>query len=114
MLAVLVFNAVAAIGNRLYPVPAGVPLPFGAYVVILTGWVAGASIGAFAASEFSGRGARWPGWGVGVLVTGAAVLNMLPQPHSIWGSIAAVAVVPAAGAAGTYLALRHPADAPPI
>jgi uncharacterized membrane protein YoaK (UPF0700 family) len=127
VLAGLVVQAIEALGNRRYPLPAGTNLddlasmkqavrllPAGAFLFVLAAWVAGAFVGAFVASQLSGRTSKWPSVTVGLLVLSAAVNSMLTLPHPIWIWIAAFVFVPAAGVVASRLAMRHPGDADPL
>jgi hypothetical protein len=126
VLAGLVVNTVDALRIDLYPWPDGTnpddiqslklavhALPAMALLLVLAGCVAGAAAGAYAASQFSGRAAKWPGVAVAVLVLGASVTTvLLPYPTWVW--VLAFVLVPAAGVAASQLAMRHPGDADPM
>ena len=126
VLASLVVNVMDALSTHLYPLPAGASdsadsmrqavrsLPRPAFLIILIGWVTGAAVGAYAACEFSGRKAKWPGIAVGLIVLVAAVVPMFALPHPRWLWAAAIVFVPAAGVAGSRFALRHPPDMDPL
>ena len=124
ILAALLVNTMDAVREHLFPLPEGtnasdsasmkqafMAQPAPAFLLILIGWTAGAGIGAYAACQFNGRTARWPGIAVGAIVLGGAVLTMIGLPHPTWLWVAAVPLVPGAGIVGTRLAMRHPADA---
>src|ERR1051326_7031029 len=120
MLATLIIQAILAVGNRLYPLPESTDLndaasvkaaigalPAGAFLVLLVAWVTGAGVGAYVASQLSGRSKAWPGFAVGVLILGASVIYMLTLPHPIWIWAGAILFVPAATIAANRFAIRH-------
>lgn len=126
ILAGLVVNTVDALCVHLYPWPDGTDpddiqslklairaLPATALLLVLSGCAAGAAVGAYAASQFSGRSAKWPGIAVSVLVLGASVTTIL-LPYPLWIRLAAFVVVPAAGVVANQFAMRHPGDADPL
>jgi hypothetical protein len=127
VLAGLVVQAIEALGNQMYPLPPGTDvddvasmkqaiasLPATAFLMVLAAWVSGAFVGAFVASQISGRTKRWPGIAVGLLVLAGSISSMLALPHPIWIWALAIVLVPAAGVAASYLAMRHPGDVDPL
>ena len=111
IVAILVVTAAEALGQRAYPLPAGVAadpaalralihtLPTGAFAFVLGGWVLGAGLGSWAALRVSRASTLRPGLIVGTVVLVAAAYNVWTIPHPLWLVAAAVLGIPAA----TYL-----------
>ncbi|HET7816294.1 MAG TPA: hypothetical protein VFK58_01785, partial [Sphingomicrobium sp.] len=100
--AILSIAAVEAVGNQLYPPPAGYDLttasaetlPVETLVWPAIGWFLGSIAGGWVARRVSGE--RWPGWAIAACVLAATVLNLALIRHPMW-MIVAGAVAPVAG-----------------
>jgi hypothetical protein len=95
--AMLLIMTIEAIGNQLYPPPAGydmaagsaASLPFGNLIFPVIGWLLGTLMGAWIAVRLSGH--DWAAWAVGGFVLAASMLNLLLITHPLWVIVAAVA-----------------------
>ena len=100
--AIAAIMAVEAIGNQLYPPPAGYDLteasaetlPFETLVWPVIGWFLGAIAGSWVAVRVSGE--RWSGWAIAACVLAATVLNLALIAHPLWMIVAGV-IAPIAG-----------------
>ncbi|HEU5285007.1 MAG TPA: hypothetical protein VFU20_00685 [Sphingomicrobium sp.] len=100
--AILSIAAVEAVGNQLYPPPAGYDmttasaetLPVETLVWPVIGWFLGSIAGSWVARRASGE--RWPGWAIAACVLAATVLNLALIRHPLWMIVAGV-VAPVAG-----------------
>jgi hypothetical protein len=121
LLSVLVVAGVDALGHMIYPPPAGVDLrdpaamriviaemPFGAFVIIVSGWVLGAGLGAGVATRLSRTGKTWPGGVVGGVTLAATGINLFTIAHPVWVVIAALIGIPLATWAGIRFAQTTP------
>ncbi|MGI8611223.1 MAG: hypothetical protein ACR2KH_02965 [Sphingomicrobium sp.] len=89
--------ALEAIGNQLFPPPAGYDmtsgsaetLPFETLVWPVIGWFLGAIAGCWVAVRVSGE--RWVGWAIAACVLAATILNLVLITHPLWMIIAGVA-----------------------
>ena len=111
-LAVAIFTvmAVEALGNQLYPPPAGYDmtqasaetLPFETLIWPVIGWFLGALAGGWVALRVSGE--RWTGWVIAACVLAATGLNFALITHPLW-MIAAGIIAPLLGG---WIAQRLP------
>jgi len=94
--AVATMVAVEAVGNRLFPPPAGydlsqgsaLSLPFETLVWPAIGWFLGALAGSWVAMRASGE--RWPAWVVAGCVLAATIFNLVLIRHPMWMIVAGV------------------------
>ena len=101
--ALVTIAAVEAIGNMLFPPPAGYDmtsrssetLPFATLVWPVIGWFLGAIAGSWVAIRVSRE--RWAGWAIGALVLAATILNLVLITHPLWMIVAGV-IAPLLGA----------------
>ncbi|MBA3512391.1 hypothetical protein [Sphingomonas sp.] len=101
--ALITIAAVEAIGNQLFPPPAGYDmtsgssetLPFETLVWPAIGWFLGAVAGSWVAIRVSGE--RWAGWAIAVFVLAATILNLVLITHPPWMIVAGV-IAPVLGA----------------
>lgn len=113
VLSVLVVAGLEALGHQIYPPPAGVDLrdpaamrtviarmPAGAFVILVSGWILGAGLGAWLATRLSGTGKAWPGGVVGGVTLAATVINLFTIPHPVWVVVAALIGIPLAAWVG--------------
>jgi sorbitol-specific phosphotransferase system component IIBC len=121
VLSVLVVVGVEALGHMIYPPPAGLDLrdpvamraviaemPFGAFVIVVFGWVLGAGLGAWLATRLSRTGKAWPGVAVGGLTLAATGVNLFTIAHPGWVVAAALIGIPLATWVGIRLAQPTP------
>jgi hypothetical protein len=122
VLSVLIVAGLEALGHQIYPPPAGVDLtdpaamrtlvaqmPVGAFVILVSGWVLGAGLGAWLATKLSGIGKAWPGGIVGGATLGATGINLFTIAHPVWVVIVALIGIPVA----TWVGIRLGQPAPP-
>ena len=101
--ALVTIAAVEAIGNMLFPPPAGYDmtsgssetLPFATLIWPVIGWFLGAIAGSWVAIRVSGE--RWAAWAIGALVLAATILNLVMITHPTWMIVAGV-IAPLLGA----------------
>ena len=88
---------VEALGQRIYPLPAGVDpsnaeslraaaanVPTGALLIVLLGWALGSAAGGWLAARIASRSPRLHGLALGLPLTAAGISNMLAIPHPPW------------------------------
>lgn len=122
VLSVLVVAGLDALGHQVYPPPAGVDLrdpaairtvtaqmPAGAFVIVVSGWILGAGLGAWLATRLSGTGKAWPGGAVGGVTLAATGINLFTIAHPVWVVIAALIGIPLA----TWVGIRLGQTTPP-
>lgn len=108
-------QAAEMITHRLYPFPPGADmkdmttikkfvatLPMPAFVLVLTGWLAGTLLGTFVAAKI-GR-SRIPAYVLGVLLFCAGVANSIIIPQPIWFSALSFVIFIAGPFVGVALA----------
>jgi hypothetical protein len=121
VLSVLVVAGVDALAHLIYPPPAGVDLrdpaamriiiaemPVGAFVIIVSGWILAAGLGAGLATRLSRTSKTWPGWAVGGVTLAATGINLFTIAHPVWVVIAALIGIPLATWAGIRFAQTTP------
>jgi hypothetical protein len=94
--AILTIMSLEAIGNQLYPPPAGYDmtsasaetLPFETLVWPVIGWFLGALAGSWVAVRICGE--RRAGWAIAGCVLAATVLNLALIAHPLWMVVAGV------------------------
>lgn len=101
--AILVILAVEAAGAKLFPMADEIEtgdaaaiaamvaaMPFGAKLLVVCGWLAGAFAGGYVAFRL----ARWEaaGWIVAMLVAAGGIANIVQIPHPLWMQLCAVAL----------------------
>lgn len=86
-------------------------MPAPAKMLILLGWFAGATAGAFTAATVARR--NWAAWVPAGLVLAAGLANLFLIPHPWWMAIGAVAVPVLGGWLGMKLATRRSARTRP-
>jgi hypothetical protein len=109
VLSLLIVSGVEAVGHMIYPPPAGIDvrdpaamriviaeMAFGAFVIIVSGWILGAGLGAWLATRLSGTGKTWPGGAVGGVTLAATGINLLAIAHPLWIVIVALIGIPLA------------------
>jgi hypothetical protein len=122
VLSVLIVAGLEALGHQIYPPPAGVDLtdpaamrtlvaqmPVGAFVILVSGWLLGAGLGAWLATKLSGIAKAWPGGIVGGATLGATGINLFTIAHPVWVVIVALIGIPVA----TWVGIRLGQPAPP-
>jgi hypothetical protein len=122
VLSLLVVAGVDALGHMIYPPPAGVDasdpaamrviiaeMPFGAFVIVVSGWILGAALGAWVATRLSRTGKAWPGGAVGGVTLAATGINLFTIAHPVWVVIAALIGIPLA----TWVGIRVGQPTPP-
>jgi hypothetical protein len=121
VLSVLVVAGVDMLAHQIYPPPAGVDprdpaamrtivaqMPVGAFVIIVSGWILAAGLGAGVATRLSHTGKTWPGWTVGGVTLAATAINLFAIAHPVWVIIAALIGIPLATWAGIRFAQTPP------
>jgi hypothetical protein len=121
VLSVLVVVGVEALGHAIYPPPPGVDpsdpaamrtliaeMPFGAFVIVVFGWILAAGLGAWLATRLSRTGKAWPGGFVGGWTLAATGVNLFTIMHPTWVVIAALIGIPLAAWAGIRFAQTTP------
>lgn len=121
VLSVLVVAGVDALAHQIYPPPVGVDLrdpaamraiiaemPVGAFVIIVSGWILAAGLGAGLATRLSRTSKTWPGWAVGGVTLAATGINLFTIAHPVWVVIAALIGIPLATWAGIRFAQTPP------
>ena len=96
LVAILTIIAIEAVGNQLYPPPAGYDmtsasaesLPFATLIWPLIGWFLGAIAGGWVALRVAGE--RWTGWAIAACVLAATILNLVLIRHPTWMIVAGV------------------------
>lgn len=78
--------------------------PFGAFLVVIAGWILGGLAGGFTAEKISARSGGAPALVLGVLLTLAGVANNLMVPPPIWFWIVSLLVLLPATLAGARMA----------
>jgi hypothetical protein len=119
VIAVMVVILMDALVGRIYPLPAGVDtrneeslrlaiavMPTTAFVLLLTGWVLAAGIGAYFAARLAAHSYVIHGLIVAFFVLVATIANLAAIPHPIWMWPAAIILIPAAGWVGTRFVAR--------
>ena len=112
--AIITIIALEAVGNQLFPPPAGYDmttgsaetLPFETLVWPVIGCFLGALGGGWVARRVTAE--RWAGWAIAVCVLAATVLNLALITHPLWMIVAGV-VAPLAGG---WVAQRLPRGRP--
>jgi hypothetical protein len=120
---VLVIFGMDAISHSVYPPPTGVDvrdragmraviqqMPTGAFIIVVAGWIIGATLGAWVATRLS-RGRAWAGVVVGGVTFVATAINLFTIPHPVWVILAAVIGIPLATWVGTRAAQTSPPPA---
>lgn len=115
--AVVVISGVEVLGHRFYPPPTGMDfndpasvralaptMPVGAFLFVLSAYLLGSVVGAWAAARLAGHRPVTHGLIVGVLMLAGAVYNMARIPHPGWFQVAAVVVFLPAAYLGARLA----------
>ena len=110
--AIVTMVSVEAVGNRLFPPPAGydlsqgsaLSLPFETLVWPVIGWLLGALAGSWVALRASGQ--RWPAWVVTVCVLAASLLNLALIRHPAWMITAGVLTPLFGGWLGQQIEIR--------
>jgi len=111
---------VETIGHTVYPPPVGFDptnpagmaaimgqAPFGALLFVIVAYACGACAGGAVAARLRPAAPIAHAITVGLVLTGAGVLNLLTIPHPVWMAIAtAVVFVPAAWLGGRFLDRR--------
>lgn len=110
VVALVLIGVVEAVGERVYPPPAGLDfrepdaiasLPGGALAFVLAAWIGGTFAGGLVAARIDRSHAAAAAAIVGALVLAATVLNFTLIPHPAWMIVAGIAgIVAAAYAAG--------------
>ena len=121
VLSVLIVTGVEALGHMVYPPPAGLDprdpaamrtllaeMPFGAFVIIVSGWILGAGLGAWLATWLSRTGRAWPGGAVGGVTLAATGINLFTFAHPLWVVVVALIGIPLATWAGIRFAQTMP------
>jgi hypothetical protein len=119
VIAAMVVILMDAVVGRIYPLPTGIDprnpeslqqfvasLPSTAFILLLTGWVLAAGIGAYFAARLATHAKVTHGLIVALFVLVATVANLAAIPHPVWMWPATVILIPAAGWAGTRLVAR--------
>lgn len=119
VIAVMVVILMDAFVGRIYPLAAGVDprdeeslrraiasMPAAAFVLLLTGWVLGAGIGAWFAARLARHSYATHGLIVAFFVLVATIANLAAIPHPMWMWPAAIILIPAAGWIGTRFVAR--------
>jgi sorbitol-specific phosphotransferase system component IIBC len=122
VLSLLVVAGVDTLGHMIYPPPAGADLrdpaamrviiaemPFGAFVIVVSGWILGAGLGAWVATRLSRTAKAWPGGAVGAVTLAATGINLFTIAHPVWVVIAALIGIPLA----TWVGIRVGQPTPP-
>jgi hypothetical protein len=115
LLSVLVVAGVDALNHQIYPPPAGMDvrnpatmrtvidqMPVGAFVILVSGWVLGAGLGAWLATKLSRTATAWPGGAVGGATLAATGINLFTIVHPVWVVILALIGIPLA----TWVGIR--------
>jgi hypothetical protein len=121
----MVVAAILVVGLELFsavvhPVPAdfqGTEEEMCAHVERIPQWVLAVAVASWGATALAGTwtagrlGNGWCALVVGLLLLGAAILNLSMLPYPIWFKVANLIAIPAAIAAGMYLSRRREAGA---
>jgi hypothetical protein len=113
VLSALIVAGLEALGHQIYPPPAGIDLrdpaalptvmaqmPVGAFVILVSGWILGAGLGAWLTTKLSFTRKDWPGAAVGGWTLAATGINLFTISHPVWVVITALIGIPLATWAG--------------
>lgn len=119
IVAVCVVTLLDGLAGRIFPLPAGVDtrdpeslrravaaLPTTAFMLLLTGWVLAAAVGAYVAARLATYARANHGMIVAGFVLIATVANLAAITHPVWMWPAVIILIPAAGWAATKLVVR--------
>jgi hypothetical protein len=119
VVAVMVVILMDALVGRIYPLPAGIDtrneeslrqalanMPTAAFVLLLTGWVLAAGVGAYFAARLATHSYAIHGLIVAFFVLVATIANLAAIPHPVWLWPATIILIPAAGWVATRFVTR--------
>lgn len=119
LVALCLIALIESLSHRIFPPPAGLDfrnpevvrayvasMPTGAFLLVLTGWVAGVFGGILAASLIGRAHLGRLAAAIGGIILAATLGNLIMIPHPIWFSTIALLAIPAAAYAAWKTSTR--------